>query len=155
MKKALSATAIALALLGAPQTADAQARTEVGTLIAICRPLSVRYPAPGGGWRAASSPPPEQKLRRHPHPLRPRRRRDGHRRAVLARSARTRAIGRGALAGNYFGVSVDASLGAGAGAKVLVGGSRRSTVLQPIAWVGNLGVNLAAGITGLTLRRGR
>jgi hypothetical protein len=69
--------------------------------------------------------------------------------------ARTRTVGHGAIAGNYFGISANASLGIGAGAKVLVGGSRRSTVLQPIAWVGNLGVNLAAGITGMTLRHSR
>ena len=65
---------------------------------------------------------------------------------------RTRAARRGALAGNYFGASGDASLGLGAGAKVLVGGSRRSTMLQPLALVGNLGVNIALGVTGLTLR---
>jgi hypothetical protein len=69
--------------------------------------------------------------------------------AVLAR---TRTTGRGVLAGHYVGVSGDASLGLGAGAKVLVGGSRRSTVLQPLAVSGRVGINLALGVTGLTLR---
>ena len=69
--------------------------------------------------------------------------------------ARTNIARRGTIAGNYFGVSADASMGLGAGAKVLLGGSRRSTMLQPVAWVGNIGINLALGITGLTLRHSR
>jgi hypothetical protein len=40
----------------------------------------------------------------------------------------------------------------GVGANALVGGSRRSTVLQPISVVGQVGVNLALGVAGLTLR---
>lgn len=66
--------------------------------------------------------------------------------------ARTRTIGPGTIAGHYVGVSADASLGLGGGAKVLLGGSRRSTMLQPFALVGNIGLNLAVGVTGLTLR---
>jgi hypothetical protein len=66
--------------------------------------------------------------------------------------ARTRDVGRGAIAGRYVGVSADASLGLGVGAKILVGGSRRSTMLQPVAFVGNVGLNLAAGVMGMTLR---
>jgi hypothetical protein len=65
---------------------------------------------------------------------------------------RTRVSSVGMIAGNYVGVSAEASLGLGAGAKVLIGGSRRSTMLQPLAFVGNLGLNVAAGITGMTLR---
>ncbi|MGB6445804.1 MAG: DUF992 domain-containing protein [Xanthobacteraceae bacterium] len=58
----------------------------------------------------------------------------------------------GALAGNYVGASADASLGLGAGAKVLVGGSHRSIALQPLSVSGQVGVNLALGVAGLTLR---
>ena len=58
----------------------------------------------------------------------------------------------GALAGNYVGASGDASLGIGAGIKVLVGGSHRSIALQPISVSGQAGVNLALGVAGLTLR---
>jgi hypothetical protein len=65
---------------------------------------------------------------------------------------RTRVMGRGALAGHYFGASADASLGLGVGAKVLIGGSRRSTTLQPLSVSARRGINLAAGVTGLTLR---
>jgi hypothetical protein len=66
--------------------------------------------------------------------------------------ARTRVLRSGALAGHYVGVSGEASLGLGGGAKALVGGSRRSTVLQPFSVIGQVGVNLALGVTGLTLR---
>ncbi len=48
--------------------------------------------------------------------------------------------------------AADASLGLGAGAKVLVGGSHRSIALQPLSVSGQVGVNLALGVAGLTLR---
>lgn len=67
---------------------------------------------------------------------------------------RTRRIGRGTLAGHYVGASADASVGVGIGAKALIGGSRRTTMLQPLSVSGRVGVNLAAGVTGLTLRLG-
>jgi len=66
--------------------------------------------------------------------------------------ARTRQPGQGRIAGHYVGVSADVSLGLGAGAKVLIGGSRRSTMLQPVALIANVGLNLAAGVAGMTLR---
>jgi hypothetical protein len=66
--------------------------------------------------------------------------------------ARTTGHRRGALAGHYVGVSGDISLGPGVGAKALIGGSRRTTVLQPVSVMGKIGANLALGITGLTLR---
>jgi hypothetical protein len=66
--------------------------------------------------------------------------------------APTNGYHRGALAGNYAGVSADASLGLGAGAKVLVGGSHRSISLQPLSVSGQAGINLALGVAGLTLR---
>lgn len=61
----------------------------------------------------------------------------------------------GALAGHYVGVNADASLGLGAGAKVLVGGSHRSVSLQPLTVSGQVGLNLALGVAGLTLRPAR
>ena len=65
---------------------------------------------------------------------------------------RTRVLQSGSLAGHYVGASGEASLGVGGGAKALIGGSRRSTVLQPFSLVGQVGINLALGVTGLTLR---
>mgnify|MGYP001344914881 CR=1 FL=1 len=58
----------------------------------------------------------------------------------------------GALGGNYAGAAADASLGLGAGAKVLIGGSHRSITLQPLSVTGQVGVNLALGVAGLSLR---
>lgn len=69
--------------------------------------------------------------------------------AVLAKTSR---IGRGALAGNFVGASGDIAFGVGVGANVLVGGSRRSVMLQPLSVSGQVGLNLALGVAGLTLR---
>lgn len=55
-------------------------------------------------------------------------------------------VGPGALSGSYGGVSADAALGAGAGARVLVGGFDRSITLQPAAFSGTEGIGVAAGI---------
>jgi hypothetical protein len=65
---------------------------------------------------------------------------------------RTRGVRRGALAGHYVGLSGDASVGLGAGAKALIGGTRRAMVLQPVSSVNQVGINLAVGVAGLSLR---
>lgn len=57
------------------------------------------------------------------------------------------------LVGNYAGVSAEASVALGAGANALVGGSDKSIVLQPLSVQGQTGLNLAIGVTGLTLSR--
>lgn len=56
-----------------------------------------------------------------------------------------------ALRGNFVGAAADASLGIGAGAKVLIGGNNKSVVLQPLSVQGQTGVNLAIGVSGLKL----
>jgi len=61
---------------------------------------------------------------------------------------------RGALAGDYAGVGASATIGAGAGANALVGGSDRSLTLQPLSVQAQTGLDLAAGVAGLTLRPG-
>ena len=66
--------------------------------------------------------------------------------------ASTRGQQNGALSGQYVGASADASLGVGIGGKFLIGGTRRSIMLQPLSVVGKAGVNVAAGVTGLNLR---
>lgn len=58
----------------------------------------------------------------------------------------------GALAGDYGGASGSVSAGVGVGANALVGGSHRSFALQPLSVSGQVGVNLALGVAGLTLR---
>jgi hypothetical protein len=61
----------------------------------------------------------------------------------------------GALAGDYAGVDASATVGAGAGANVLVGGLDRSFTLQPLSLEAQSGLALAAGVASLTLRPGR
>lgn len=56
-----------------------------------------------------------------------------------------------ALRGSFVGAAADASLGLGAGAKVLIGGNNKSIVLQPLSVQGQTGVNFAIGVTGLQL----
>jgi hypothetical protein len=67
-------------------------------------------------------------------------------------SARSARLKRSTLAGNYVGASGDASFGFGAGANVLIGGFNRSISLQPLSIQGQTGVNLAIGVSNLTLR---
>jgi hypothetical protein len=72
---------------------------------------------------------------------------------VFARNSR---IGPGTLRGSYVGASGSVALGPGFGANVLIGGSRRTIVLQPLSVERTIGINLAAGVTNLTLGgRGR
>ncbi len=58
----------------------------------------------------------------------------------------------GALAGSYVGASAQATLGTGVGANALVGGLKRSIALQPVSLTTQTGVNIAAGLAGLTLK---
>ncbi len=67
----------------------------------------------------------------------------------------TNGVPHGALAGTYAGAAADASLGLGAGAKVLIGGSHRAITLQPLSVSGQVGVNLALGVAGLKLQAAR
>ena len=55
----------------------------------------------------------------------------------------------GALAGHYGGATAEATVGAGLGANVLVGGSNRTVALQPVSVQGQAGLNVAAGVAEL------
>lgn len=70
---------------------------------------------------------------------------------VWAVLAPTTDIGKGALAGEYGGVSGSAAAGVGAGANVLLGGFKNSITLQPVSIEGTSGLNVAAGIAQVTL----
>ncbi|MGH6665028.1 MAG: DUF992 domain-containing protein [Pseudolabrys sp.] len=61
----------------------------------------------------------------------------------------------GALAGHYSGASAEATVGAGVGANVLIGGSNRTVQLQPVSVQGQAGLNVAAGVAELTLHPAR
>lgn len=62
---------------------------------------------------------------------------------------------RGALDGVYTGASAEATIGAGLGANVLVGGSDRTVALQPLSVQGQAGLNVAAGVAELDLQVAR
>ena len=57
----------------------------------------------------------------------------------------------GALQGSYSGVSAQASVGLGLGANVLVGGFEESIALQPLSVEGETGLNVAVGLSRITL----
>jgi hypothetical protein len=69
--------------------------------------------------------------------------------AVLATAG---AYAPGALAGDYVGVSAEATVGVGLGANALVGGSAKSFALQPLSVQAQEGLNLAVGFSSFELR---
>ena len=58
----------------------------------------------------------------------------------------------GALQGTYAGAAVNATIGLGLGANVLIGGFDGSVALQPLSVEGTQGLNVAAGVASLELR---
>ncbi|MBN8999235.1 MAG: DUF992 domain-containing protein [Rhizobiales bacterium] len=68
--------------------------------------------------------------------------------AVFAPVAGYRA---GALSGLYLGATAEATVFAGLGANVLVGGTGNSIALQMVSVTGQVGLNVAAGGAALTL----
>ena len=62
-------------------------------------------------------------------------------------------IATGALAGDYGGASAQGTVGVGAGANVLVGGSSNQIALQPVSIEGSVGLNVAAGVAALSLTK--
>lgn len=68
---------------------------------------------------------------------------------VLAPSAD---VPKGALAGNYGGVSAEATVGLGVGANALIGGSKNTIALQPLSVQGQQGLNVAVAVSSLKLR---
>jgi Protein of unknown function (DUF992) len=71
---------------------------------------------------------------------------------VWAVFAPTANLAPGALNGNYVGATGSATVGVGAGANVLIGGSNSTISLQPVSVEGNTGLNVAAGIGSISLR---
>jgi hypothetical protein len=60
-------------------------------------------------------------------------------------------VRRGALEGTYVGASAEATVVAGLGANVLIGGFKKTISLQPLSVQMQTGLNIAAGIAGLYL----
>lgn len=72
-------------------------------------------------------------------------------RLVWAVFAPTAGYHRGSLSGLYNGATAEATLGAGVGANILVGGTAGSIHLQALSVTGQLGLNIAAGGASMTL----
>jgi Protein of unknown function (DUF992) len=60
-------------------------------------------------------------------------------------------VPKGALAGSYAGIGAEATAGAGLGANALIGGTGRAFSLQPLSVEGQVGINIAGGVTTVTL----
>jgi len=71
---------------------------------------------------------------------------------VWAVFAPTAGYHRGSLKGTYLGAAAEATLGAGVVANVLLGGTGGSIQLQPVSVGGQLGLNVAAAGTTVTLK---
>ncbi|MGH6763703.1 MAG: DUF992 domain-containing protein [Phyllobacterium sp.] len=72
-------------------------------------------------------------------------------RLVWAVFAPTAGYHQGSLSGLYSGATAEATIGAGVGANVLFGGSAGSVHLQPVSVTGQIGLNIAAAGTSMTL----
>ncbi len=59
----------------------------------------------------------------------------------------------GAIAGEYAGPTAQGTVGVGVGANVLLGGSNNQITLQPVSVEGSVGLNAAAGVAALSLRK--
>ncbi|WP_283193653.1 DUF992 domain-containing protein [Rhizobium sp. AN80A] len=62
-------------------------------------------------------------------------------------------VGEGSLAGTYVGASAGATVGLGLGANALVGGNAKNFGLQPLSAEVGTGLNVAAGVSRLQLRK--
>lgn len=62
-------------------------------------------------------------------------------------------IASGALAGEYAGPTAQGTVGVGVGANVLLGGSSNQITLQPVSVEGSVGLNAAAGVAAVSLRK--
>jgi hypothetical protein len=72
-------------------------------------------------------------------------------RLVWAVFAPTAGYHRGSLSGLYQGATAEATIGAGVGANILFGGTSGSIHLQTVSVTGQLGLNIAATGTSMTL----
>ena len=62
-------------------------------------------------------------------------------------------IAPGALAGEYAGASAQGTVGVGVGANVLARRQQQSDSLQPVSVEGSVGLNAAAGVAAVSLRK--
>ena len=72
-------------------------------------------------------------------------------RLIWAVFAPTAGYHQGSLGGLYQGATAEATVGIGVGTNILYGGTSRSIHLQPVSLTGQVGLNLAATATSVTL----
>ena len=153
---ALVATATSLAM---PAPASAQSRVKVGTLacnmsggigmiVASRKELACTFSPSAKGWRREAYIGSITRLGLDIGAT-------AGGQLLWAVYAPTNAPAGRALAGGYGGASAEATVGLGAGANALVGGSNRTVMLQPLSVQGQTGVSLAAGVAGMNLRPAR
>lgn len=58
----------------------------------------------------------------------------------------------GTLAGNYGGLSAEATVGVGVGGNAMIGGNNKAIVLQPFSAQAQTGIDIAAGVSAMELR---
>lgn len=63
------------------------------------------------------------------------------------------ALAPGSLAGDYAGPTAQGTVGVGVGANVLLSGNANQVTLQPVSVEGSVGLNAAAGVAALSLRK--
>ncbi len=63
------------------------------------------------------------------------------------------AVTPGALEGDYVGGTGSVALGAGMGANALIGGGSKQFSLQPVSIEGSMGLNVAAGLMNIELKK--
>ncbi len=73
-------------------------------------------------------------------------------RMVWAVFAPTAGYHQGSLGGVYHGASAEATVGLGVGTNILYGGTKGSVQLQPVSVQGQVGLNVAATGTSMTLK---
>lgn len=73
-------------------------------------------------------------------------------RMVWAVFAPTAGYHHGSLGGLYQGASAEATAGIGVGANIMYGGTKGSIQLQPVSLTGQIGLNVAATGTSMTLK---
>jgi hypothetical protein len=62
-------------------------------------------------------------------------------------------IAPGSLGGEFAGATAQGTVGVGIGANVLIGGSSNQITLQPVSVEGSVGLNAAAGVAAMSLRK--
>ncbi|KAA5602569.1 DUF992 domain-containing protein [Blastochloris sulfoviridis] len=154
---AVAGAVLALPQLAAPQAALAQSRAEVGVL--ECVSTGATGFILGSIRDVTCTFRPNPRVKAKPETYVGTIRRFGLDLGVTERTvmvwsvfAPTVNIGRGDLVGDYAGVSGQATIGAGVGANVLLGGSNKTISLQPLSVEGSLGLNIALGVADLELR---